>query len=252
MNKETTDNSLTPHPVLTDYYSDESAREARIKRLFDNTAKHYDSINSMMSLGNGEKYRRDALLRAGLSKGQSVLDIGCGTGVLARHEMDIVEDSGFVIGMDPSDGMLHQAVARGVTCVAQGRGESLPLNSESFDFVSMGYALRHVADLTAAFSEYARVLKPGGTLVLLELAIPKSKLTFLLLKAYMRYFIPFLARLRSGDKETQVLMNYYWDTMVNFVPYESILESLKKSGFTQIERNVVHGIFCEFTAKKPT
>ena len=251
MNKETTKESLIPHPVLTDYYKDESAREKRIKRLFDDTAKHYDAINSVMSLGNGEKYRKEALERAGLSKGQFVLDIGCGTGVLARHEMDIVESEGFVIGVDPSPGMLKEAVGRGVNRVALGRGESLPLLDNSVDFVSMGYALRHVADLTATFNEYYRALKPGGTLLLLEMAIPESRIRFLMLKAYMCYYVPFMARIRSGGyKESQVLMQYYWDTMVNFVPYQSILDSLEESGFKHVRRNVVHGIFGEFTATK--
>lgn len=241
---------MRPHPVLKEYYSDESTREARIKRLFNDTASHYDWINNVMSFGRGEMYREEALQRAGLNAGQSVLDIGCGTGVLAHTEMDIVGAGGFVVGIDPSEGMLKQAVDRGVNRVALGRGESLPLCNESVDFISMGYALRHVADLENAFSEYFRVLKPGGTLLLLELVVPQSSLKHMLLKIYMRYIIPIIARLHSGDKETQLLMKYFWDTMVQCVPHQMIIDGLERSGFTQVKRNVIHGIFGEFIARK--
>lgn len=242
--------SMRPHPVLKDYYGDESAHKTLVKNLFNDTANHYDWINKVMSLGRGEIYRKEALLRASLQTGESVLDIGCGTGVLARNEMDIVGNTGFVVGIDPSEGMLKQAVDRGVNRVALGRGESLPLCDESVDFISMGYALRHVPDLNSTFTEYFRVLKPGGTLLLLELVLPQSKFWYLLLKIYMRYLIPFIARLGSGNKETQILMNYYWDTMAQCVSYPVIIDGLEKSGFTQVNRNVIHGIFGEYIAKK--
>jgi len=241
---------MRPHPVLKEYYSDESAREARIKRLFNDTARYYDWINKVMSFGRGEVYRKEALQRAGLESGQSVLDIGCGTGVLARNEIDIVGPGGFVIGIDPSEGMLKQAVNRGVNQVALGRGESLPISNESVDFISMGYALRHVADLKDTFTEYFRVLKPGGTLLLLEMVLPQSRLMYVLFKIYLRYLIPLIVRLRSGDKETQLMMSYFWDTMAQCVSHEMIIDGLEKSGFTQVKRNVIHGIFGEFIAIK--
>ncbi len=250
MDTKSTQGLIRPHPILKEYYSDESTREARIKNLFNDTASHYDWINKVMSLGRGEIYRKEAIQRAGLEAGQSVLDIGCGTGVLARNEMDIVGPDGFVVGIDPSEGMLRQAVDRGVNRIALGRGESLPLCNDSVDFVSMGYALRHVADLESTFTEYFRVLKPGGTLLLLELVLPQSPLQYLLLKIYLRYAIPLIARLRSGDKETQLLMNYYWDTMAQCVPYSIIIDGLENSGFTEVKRNVIHGIFGEFIARK--
>lgn len=250
MNTESTRISVRPHPILTEYYQDESARETRIKSLFNDTAGHYDWINKVMSLGKGELYRKEALLRNGLEAGRSVLDIGCGTGVLARNEMDIVGASGFVVGIDPSEGMLKHAVDRGVNRVALGRGESLPLCNECVDFISMGYALRHVADLKNAFTEYFRVLKPGGTLLLLELVLPQSHLRYLLLKIYLRYVIPYIARLRSGDKEAQILMNYYWDTMAQCVSHPIIIDGLERSGFMQVKRNVIYGVFGEFIARK--
>jgi len=243
--------TLPPHPVLKDYYQDEAARKQRVKHLFDSTAGHYDWINKVMSFGTGERYRLEALERAGLKSGMSVMDIGCGTGVLARHEIDVVGPEGFVVGVDPSRGMLAEAVNRGVSNVAMGRGEKLPLQDQSVDFVTMGYALRHVADLAETFAEYLRVLKPGGTVLLLEIAPPKSRLGYQFTKFYMKYLIPMVTRLGTRDKNAQVLMSYYWDTVEQCVPPTLILEALEKVGFVEAKRHVLFGIFGEYTAKRP-
>jgi demethylmenaquinone methyltransferase/2-methoxy-6-polyprenyl-1,4-benzoquinol methylase len=242
--------TLPPHPVLKDYYQDESARKKRVKDLFNSTAGYYDWINRVMSFGSGERYRLEALERAGLRSGQSVLDIGCGTGVLARHEMDVVGTEGFVVGVDPSSGMLSEAVNRGVT-VAMGRGERLPLRDQCVEFVSMGYALRHVSDLADTFAEYLRVLKPGGTLLLLEIAPPKSWLGYQFTKFYMKYLIPLVTRLGTRDRNAQVLMSYYWDTVEQCVPPELILEALGQVGFIGTKRHVIFGVFGEYTARRP-
>jgi len=242
--------TLPPHPVLKDYYSDETARKQRVKELFNSSARYYDMINRVMSLGSGEHYRLEALERAGLRSGQSALDIGCGTGVLARHEMDIVGAGGFVIGVDPSQGMLGEAVKRGVT-VAMGRGESLPLRDQCVDFVSMGYALRHVSDLVDTFAEYLRVLRPGGTLLLLEIAPPRSRLGYQFIKFTMKYLIPLVTRLRTRDRNAQILMSYYWDTVEQCVPPELILEALAKVGFVEVKRQVLFGVLGEYTARRP-
>ena len=73
-----------------------------------------------------------------------------------------------MIALDPSPGMLAVAKARGVTNTMVGLGEHLPFPDHSFDMVSMGYALRHVADLSLLFAEYKRVLKPGGKVLILK------------------------------------------------------------------------------------
>jgi demethylmenaquinone methyltransferase/2-methoxy-6-polyprenyl-1,4-benzoquinol methylase len=250
MTKKSSRFSLPPHPVLDNYYHDEEERKKRVKQLFNDSGSHYDWINSVMSFGTGERYRLEALERAGLGAGQSVLDIGCGTGVLARHEMDLVGPEGFVVGVDPSSGMLEAAIERGVT-VAMGRGELLPLADQSVDFVSMGYALRHVADLAETFAEYFRVLKPGGKVLLLEIAPPKSRLGYFFTKLYMKHVIPFVTRLGTRDRNAQLLMSYYWDTVEQCVPPELIMEALKKVGFVDVHRHVLFGIFGEYTAKRP-
>src|SRR5580692_7197725 len=98
-----------PHPPLHDYYAHEAERAGWVRQLFDRTAGDYDRIERVMALGSGPLYRRRALVRAGLANGMRVLDIGVGTGLLARQAAHLVGESGTVTGIDPSSGMLRSA-----------------------------------------------------------------------------------------------------------------------------------------------
>src|SRR5271168_2452331 len=161
-----------PHPPLRDYYAQEAQRNAWVRELFDRTAGDYDRIERVMALGTGSHYRRMALRRAGIQPGMRVLDIGAGTGLTARQAARLVGASGQVIGVDPSTGMLHSAkVPAGVEMLV-GSAEAIPAAADSADFLCMGYALRHVSDLSAAFREFMRVLKPGGRICVLEITRP--------------------------------------------------------------------------------
>lgn len=245
------DFSLPPHPVLKEYYDDAAGRRASVRRLFDASAPYYDGINTVMSFGTGANYRAQALQRAGLQLGQRAVDVGCGTGVLAKLEMDIVGPNGTAIGLDPSPGMLSKARERGVAQTLVARAERLPLSSNNMDFLSMGYALRHVDDLATAFDEYFRVLKPGGTVMLLEIAPPRSRAGYYAVKFYMKYLVPFATRILTRNPSARTLMSYYWETIEQCVAPALILEALRKTGFVDVKRHVVFGIFGEYTARKP-
>ena len=242
--------SVSPHPVLTDYYANASERRQKVDQMFNDSAEHYDWINSMMSFGSGEWYRRQALLRAGLKHGQSLLDVGAGTGVISAIGQEIVGAEGKVIALDPSPGMLAVAQSRGVKNTMVGLGENLPFPDHSFDMVTMGYALRHVADLTVLFSEYRRVLKPGGKVLILEITRPQSTLGRLLLQLYMKGFVPNITRLLRGSKQAQELMRYYWDTIDHCVPPQQILDVMASVGLVDVKRHRVQAIFSEYTGLK--
>jgi demethylmenaquinone methyltransferase/2-methoxy-6-polyprenyl-1,4-benzoquinol methylase len=132
-----------------------------------------------------------------------------------------------------------------------GAAERLPIASDAFDFVSMGYALRHVADIDAAFAEFLRVLRPGGRLVLLEITRPPGRLQFAVLRLYLRRVVPLLARIFGRSAEMPNLMRYYWDTIEACVPPATVLARLRAAGFTGVDRYVEAGIFSEYRARKP-
>jgi len=240
---------LPPHPPLRRYYEGESEHRRRIDDWFDHAAGAYDWITQVMSFGSGHRYRRQVLLRAGLQRGMRVLDLGCGTGVLAAHSQGIVGSGGRVAALDPSIGMLRQAAGRGVRLRIRGLAEQLPFRGERFDLLSMGYALRHVTDLRAAFGEFRRVLRRGGKLLLLEITPPPSPVAFRLVKLYLGGAVPLVARLRGG-RTAQELMRYYWDTIERCVQPAVILDALAQSGFVDAARRVEHGILSEYTATR--
>jgi demethylmenaquinone methyltransferase/2-methoxy-6-polyprenyl-1,4-benzoquinol methylase len=242
---------VKPHPVLTDYYADASQRPGFVRALFDRTASHYDRINSLFSFGSGHWYRRHALTRAGLQAGMGLLDVATGTGLVAREAATIVGDDGVVVGLDLSAGMLAEAqrLLKNIAFV-QGAVEQLPIADASFDFVSMGYGLRHVADLTDTFREYHRVLKPSGAVLILEIGQPKSRLRRTLISAYLGRIVPFLSRWTTGAQETQTLMRYFWDTVEQCVSKETILQALSEAGFAELRCDEDFDIFRAYVGRK--
>jgi demethylmenaquinone methyltransferase/2-methoxy-6-polyprenyl-1,4-benzoquinol methylase len=240
-----------PHPPLRKYYPEESDRGRWVSQIFDRTATDYDRIERVMALGSGSFYRRKALLRAGLGPGMRVLDIGVGTGLTARQAVHLAGESGRVTGIDPSIGMLRSAKVPAGVNLLLGRAENIPASSASADFICMGYALRHVADLALAFDEFLRVLRPGGRICLLEITRPEGRVSRAVLKAYLNRVVPFLAGVLGANRESPELMRYYWDTIDACVAPSEILAAIREAGFVDAYRRVEIGIFSEYCARKP-
>ena len=246
-----TETALPPHPTLHDYYARDSQRPAFINGLFDASARHYDRISSLMSFGTDKAYRRRVLLETGLKPGMKMLDVACGTGMVSGPANDIVGASGRIVGLDPSPGMLQQAVRAGrLTQPVQGRAEHLPFPDNYFDMLTMGFALRHVADLITTFGEYKRVIKPGSKALILEITPPASRSGYLLFKFYLKHVIPGMTRLSTFNPDAHSLMSYFWDTVEYCVPPQTILDALNQVGFVEVKRKVQIGVFSEYTAIK--
>lgn len=237
-----------PHPLLPAYYDSEAQRRGFVRRLFDGTAGDYDRIERTLSFGTGAWYRRRALLRSGLAPGMALLDVAVGTGLVAREALAIVGESGRVVGLDPSAGMLHEARAAVPIPLVQGVGERLPFADGRFDFVSMGYGLRHVADLSSLFREFHRVLRPGGVACVLEIARPDSAVSRAVLKLYLRGLGPMLSRLVGRTPDAPTLYRYFWDTIEACVPPARVTAALADAGFTGVKRYVEARMFSEYTA----
>jgi demethylmenaquinone methyltransferase/2-methoxy-6-polyprenyl-1,4-benzoquinol methylase len=230
------------------YYDDAAGKRSFTRRIFDSSAVDYDRVDRLLAFGSGSWYRRQALQRGGLAPGMRMLDVAVGTGLVAREAATIVGDAGGVIGLDPSKGMLAQSGLHGLTLV-RGRAEALPFAPRSFDFLCMGYALRHLADLQTVFEEFRRVLRPGGRLLVLEITRPEGRVQLALLKAYLHAVLPVLTRVVARSKDTAMLYRYYWETIEACAPPARILATLEAAGFDAPVHGTQLGMFSEYGAR---
>ena len=239
-----------PHPPLGQYYGAGKNRPEWVRGIFNRTAADYDRMEAAMAFGSGSRYRRTELLAAGLRPGMRVVDVGVGTGLVAREAAAIVGDPNLVTGVDPSTGMVANAIVPAGVHMLAGMAESIPLPDASVDFLSMGYALRHISDLGAAYEEFSRVLRPGGLLCVLEITLPRGRLSKALLKGYIRGVGPLLARVVARHKDTAELLRYYWDTIETCVAPEVVVQGVRQAGFAAVSHHVQLGIFSAYRARR--
>jgi demethylmenaquinone methyltransferase/2-methoxy-6-polyprenyl-1,4-benzoquinol methylase len=241
---------LPPHTPLRNYYAEDAERSRYVQDLFNRTARYYNTIEGLF-LNGGLWYRRFSLRRNGLRPGMKVLDVAIGTAAVARGAAKIVGGAGRVYGVDPNRAMMGEARKNFSGPLTQGVAQQLPFKTDTFDFVTMGIALRHVPDLVATFKEYLRVLKPGGKLWILESHVPRSKLGHSMTKFVWAKLIPGMTFVSTGSRDAKLLMDYYWDTVEKCVQPEVIHAALKEAGFEGARFSVVvPGAFCEYTGQK--
>lgn len=242
---------MTPHPVLAHRYAQAEERPGYVKQLFDEGAEHYDPIVGWGFWGSGNIYRKFAQSRHGLKPGMNLLDVACGTGLMSVAASQVLGSDKTITFVEPSDGML--AVARkklpGATFIQCG-AEKMPVADASQDFLTVGYALRHFADLTGTFREFHRVLKPGGRVLILEATRPAGRFGAWLFKLYFGIIYPFFARLLTRSAKAEEMMVYFWETMDTCVRPEQVLASLKTAGFSEARRVCCLGVFSEYVAEK--
>lgn len=241
---------VRPHPLLPKYYPSLEAQSSFVRGLFNRTADQYDRINHVFSLGLGGWHRRQALQRAGLRPGFRVLDVAVGTGLVAQEAVALCGDARLVTGLDLSENMLAHARRLGINTI-QGRIEALPIRSASMDFVCMGYALRHVTNLAAAFGEFRRVLRPGGTVLLLEIGRPEGLRAQAAARLYLGRIVPSLCRLLGLGRDAATLMRYHWDTIEACVPPRIILSTLAAAGLRDPLCVLTMGVFRVYSARTP-
>src|SRR5215475_2911558 len=121
------DQSMLPHPVIKTWFQTEAQKADFVNQLFDRSAPYYDGVNSWGFLWTGSRYRREALYQHGLRAGQRLLDVGCGTGLIAVEAVKILGTAENITCLDPSDGMLSVAKLKLNARFVQGRAEDIPL-----------------------------------------------------------------------------------------------------------------------------
>lgn len=182
--------TTTPHPILRPHYNSFEEKQKFLRTAFDAAAPFYEGIAKWGFFGSGEWYRKEALVRHGLKAGMKVIDVASGTGPTARAALKIVGSPSLVTCVEPSRGMLEESKKQ-LDCVhIQASADDIPLPSAVYDFLTMGFALRHVNDLQGSFREYFRVLKPGGIACILDVTKPKTLLAKLYFAFILNLFCP--------------------------------------------------------------
>jgi demethylmenaquinone methyltransferase/2-methoxy-6-polyprenyl-1,4-benzoquinol methylase len=213
-------------------------KQEKIVTMFDDIAKTYDVANRVLSFGVDKSWRKEACNltfdKYAKQNLDSILDVACGTGDMCEYwdkiakERTIMIDK--IVGIDPSVGMLEEAKKKGLNAdFIKGEAKDLPCKEQRADILSISYGLRNVVDRKEGLTEFHRVLKTGGLLVILEFTkLPKQKLSAKVRDFYMKRVLPVVGGFLSKNYNAY---NYLPNSIDDFLTTEKLTQELKEVGF---------------------
>ena len=240
-------------------YDADKEKPAQVEQMFDSIAPAYDFLNTALSFGQHLRWRDYALrrlierIKKKDEKCYKILDVATGTGALAFRLADFLPQS-LVTGIDLSAGMLEIAKKR----LKKYPGEkidfikgdclALPFADDRFDAVTVAYGVRNFADLPRGLKEMRRVLKPDGSLCVIELSEPKNKILYAGYKLYSDLLLPLVGRLLSHDKKAYK----YLPQSIAAAPQRDKMERLMlDAGFSSVDyKSLTFGVVTIYLAQK--
>jgi demethylmenaquinone methyltransferase/2-methoxy-6-polyprenyl-1,4-benzoquinol methylase len=218
-------------------------KAGRVRGVFDSVASRYDLMNDLMSGGLHRLWKRFALTRTGLRPGQSALDVAGGTGDLAAGLRRQVGRDGLVVLSDINARMLAEGHRRlldqGLLVdLVQANAERLPFADASFHCVTIGFGLRNVTDKAAALASMARVIRPGGRLLVLEFSRPALKFIEPLYELYSFKVLPALGAAVAGDAASY---RYLAESIRMHPDQETLAGMMQAAGFEDCRYHNISG-----------
>lgn len=208
-------------------------KHAAVRRMFGRIAWRYDAMNAVMTAGMDRRWRTAAIRRAALPSGGRALDIGTGTGDLAVA-LACGAQGVTVVGLDYTLPMLRLAPRKargrsvgGRTSWVLGDGHVLPFADAAFDAVTSAFVLRNFADLPAALAEMARVTRPGGRVVALEIAPDAARWWRPVFNLYFQHVVPVLGALVAGDRTAYT---YLPASVAAFLDADAVARRMAEAG----------------------
>jgi demethylmenaquinone methyltransferase / 2-methoxy-6-polyprenyl-1,4-benzoquinol methylase len=212
-----------------------TGREEQVRSMFDRIATRYDLMNSVMSAGLHHRWRSRAADLAALGPGDSALDVCCGTGDLALELKRRVGSGGSVVGTDFSEPMLalarEKAARLGLeVSYRSGNALELPFPDSSFDAATVGFGLRNLVDLRRGVLELARVVRPGGRVVVLEITTPTRPPLSWFYRLWFDRIVPLLGA-AAGDRDAYT---YLPQSVRRFPPALELAELMHGCGLADL------------------
>ena len=205
--------------------------EPQVRAMFDRIAGFYDLMNTVMTAGLHHRWRSRAADLAALGPGDSALDVACGTGDLAIELARRVGSGGEVIGSDFAEEMLGRARAKAPALSWEwGNALELPYASGRFDAATVGFGARNFSDLDRGLAEMARVLKPGGRVVVLEITTPRRAPLATFYSLWFDRVVPLIGRL-TGEEEAYT---YLPNSVKRFPGPEGLAAAMERAGLGDI------------------
>ena len=209
--------------------------ENKIQSLFNSISSDYDRLNNVISFNQHKIWRRKTMRHMHLERGQIILDLCCGTGDWSIH-MAQNNPEVEVIGLDFSENMLEVAGTRTEhidnISLVQGDAMNLDFPAQSFDTVTIGFGLRNLPDYAQGLKEMYRVLKPGGTLVVLETSQPENAFIRSGFNIYFGSIMPKLGGLIAGKEEEYI---WLYESTRDFPSKEKLSQMIADTGFTFVK-----------------
>jgi demethylmenaquinone methyltransferase / 2-methoxy-6-polyprenyl-1,4-benzoquinol methylase len=204
--------------------------EVQVRAMFDRIARVYDRMNSVMTAGMHHRWRERAADLAGLRPGDRALDVATGTGDLAIALSRRVAPGGEVVGSDFSDGMLALARRKAPELRWEwGNALSLPYADDAFDAATVGFGARNFSDLDRGLAEMARVVRPGGRVVVLEITTPRRPPLSTFFSIWFDRVVPLFGRVADSDAYT-----YLPSSVKRFPGPEALAGRMDRAGLGDI------------------
>lgn len=204
-----------------------------VQRMFDRIVPRYDLMNRLMTGGRDRAWRRLAVKAALESRPEHVADIATGTGDLAVELARAGVPN--VLALDFSGGMIDAARSKvapyHAVSLIRGDGMALPFEDDSIDSLTIGFGLRNMPDYPAAVREFARVVRPGGRIVILEMTPLPPSLFARLFNWYFRRIVPLVGGWLSGDRAAYA---YLPISVAAFPDRERLRAMLRESGCSDV------------------
>lgn len=234
----------------------EENKSKYVQEMFNSIAKNYDLMNTLMSFGLDKSWRRLTVKRSELRAGGVGLDVCCGTGMLTMEQARVAGRAGSITGLDFSENMIEVAwqnirdfeFKESIQFV-QGDAMNLPFADNTFDCATVGWGLRNIPDLRQAVQEMARVVKPGGKVLSLDMAQPMTPVFKELYWLGFNKVVPAVGRLLSGNKKAYA---YLHDSAKVFVHQKELADIFAKAGLVESRYiNLCGGVVAIVEGRKP-